>query len=239
MNRLSFHTAAALLLLAGIAALPAAAQPTIPAGDDPWVTPANGQTHFSFKAGDVESLCGAPASSAWNHDVALKGVPVSGTDADTFVRRLSPATFDADGNAATKIQVVRLELASVAPQETPCGMLDWRVRLAGPQATTVMKLVLTSPRGGYFSADIAVNVEFRAFRAGTYIGSLFYNIVLPDPANGTPWSFGSNGQFRPGITTTDNCIAVLRQKLLNYPTNSSHYYWISDMIAQGICHRQG
>jgi hypothetical protein len=236
MNRLRF---APVLLLAGLTALPAAAAVTIPSGDDKWVTPNNGQTHFGFKNGDVESLCGAPASTTWNHNVSLRGVPVTGTDYDTIVRRLSPATFDTSGNASTTVVVTRLELVSSAPQATPCGSLNWRVSLSGAQAATPMKFALTStsPVGGVFAADIAVNVVFRATNAatGATVGSLFYNIVLPDPATGTPWSFGKTGVYRAGITPTDDCIAVLRQKLLTYPTTSSHYYWISDMIAQGLC----
>jgi hypothetical protein len=237
MNRLRF---APVLLLAGLTALPAAAL-TIPAGDDPWVTPNNGQTHFGFKNGDVESLCGAPASTTWNHNVALRGVPVTGFDYDTVVRRLSPATFDTAGNASTTVVVTRLEMVSSAPQATPCGSLNWRVSLSGAQAATPMKFARTSATGGVFAADIAVNVVFRATNAstGAAVGSLFYNIVLPDPATGTPWSFSKTGVYRAGMNPADDCIAVLRQKLLTYPTTSSHYYWISDMIAQGQCSRQG
>jgi len=239
MNRLRFAPVL-LLLLAGLTALPAAAL-TIPIGEDPWVTPNNGQTHFGFKNGDVESLCGLPATSGWNHNVALRGVPVTGTDYDTVVRRLDPATFDSSGNASTKILVTRLEMVSSAPQATPCGSLSWRVSLSGAQATTLMKFVRTSTNGGVFAADIAVNVIFRATNAaiGAAVGSLFYNIVLPDPATGTPWSFSKTGVYRAGITPADDCIAVLRQKLLTYPTTSSHYYWISDMIAQGLCRQTG
>jgi hypothetical protein len=221
--------------LVALLALPAVAQ-TIPPGKDLWVTPSNGQTTFTFPPGDVEALCGAPPSSTWDHKVALKGVPATGVDYDTVVSRLDPAVFNTTTlQAQTRIQVVGLNFASAARQSTPCGGLDWTVGLSGPQAVTVMKLRLTSSKGGLFSADIAVNTEFRAFKGGTYVGSLFYNIILPDPANGTPWSFGPTGQFRPGITDTNNCIDVLREKLQQYSTDSSHYYFISNMIAQGIC----
>lgn len=236
MNRIRI---AAILLLAGLAALPATAQ-IIPPGEDPWVTAPDGQTKYSFPPGDVESLCGAPTSSTWDHSVALRGIPVAGFDYDTTVKRIDTATFDTTGNAWTRVVVTRLDLASMAPQVTPCGDLSWRVRLAGPQAITKMNLVRTStaPIGGVFSADIAVNVEFQGYRGGTYVGSLFYNLILPDPANGTPWSFGPKGNFRPGITTADNCIDVLRAKLA-ITTDPRHRYRISDMIAQGICTDRG
>lgn len=233
MNRFRF---AALLLLAGLATLPASAQ-TIVAGNDFWVTPADGQTKYSFPPGDVESLCGAPASATWNHTVALKGVPASGVDYDTVVRRIDTATFNTSGAASTRIVVTRLDLASIAAQSTPCGTLTWTVRLAGPQAITKMNLIRTTTTpvvGGAFSADIAVNVEFRGVNAaGSYVGSLFYNLILPDPQNGTPWSMKGT-LFRPAITTADNCIDVLRAKLA-ITTDPQHRYRISDMIAQGIC----
>lgn len=236
MNRNLFRAATLGILLLSLAALPAAAQ-VIPAGNDFWVTPSNGQTRFTFPEGDVESLCGAAPSPTWDHRVVLQGIPAAGSDYDTVVARLTDAVFDANGNASTKIQVQALNLASTLPQATPCGELTWRVRLAGAQAVSAMKLRRTSRRGGYFSADIPVNVEFLGSRNGVYIGSLFYNIVLPDPQNGTPWSFGPSGEFRAGMTETDNCIDVLRDKLLGYPSDSSHFYFISNMIAQGKCER--
>ncbi len=234
MTRL--HVLATVLLLACLAALPATAQ-TIPAGDDLWVTPADGQTVITLAPNEVENLCGATPSSSWDHRLFLKGVPVTGADWDTRVRRLDSTTFDASGNASTRIIVTRLEFASIAPQSTPCGPLTWRVTLATPQAITKMKLRKTSGKGGFFSADIAVNAELRATNAsGAYIGSLFYNLVLPDPSGGTPWSFGPTGQFRPGITATDDCIAILREELNTLP--AWHFYFLSNLIAQGLCYRQ-
>ncbi len=237
MNSNVFRAAAFGILLVSLVALPAAAQ-TIPAGPDFWVTPSNSLTRYTFPEKDVESLCGATPSTTWNHKVTLKGIPATGSDYDTVVGRLDNAVFDTNGNASTRIQVRALNLASAAPQSTPCGTLNWTVRLAGQQAITVMKLRRTSAKGGFFSADIAVNVEFRATRNGIYLGSLFYNLVLPDPAAGTPWSFGPAGEFRAGMTETNNCIDVLRDKLLGYPSDSSHFYFISDMIAQGRCYKQ-
>lgn len=225
------------LLFVSLAALPAAAQ-SIPPGLDYWVTPNNGQTFFDFPAGDVESLCSLPPMSGWNHRVVLKGVPIA-ADYDTVVKRLDTAVF-AGTSAQTRIIVQGLKFASAATQSTPCGALDWQVGLAGAQSITLMKLRRTSSQGGLFSADIAVNVEFRAYKAGSsvYVGSLFYNIVLPDPQSGTPWSFGPGGVFRAGMTPTNNCLDVLRQKLGSYSPTSSHHYFISNMIAAGQCTRQ-
>jgi len=231
------HRTALCGILVGLTALPVLAQKSyIPYGKDTWVTPSSGQTVFTFPDGEVESLCGASASSSWNHQVALEGSP-TGLGYDTLVARLDNAVFNSSGIATTRIQVSLLEMQSMTTTVTPCGTLYWRVGLSGPQAVTTMTLRRTSAGGGVFSADISVSVEFRAYEIhhGDYVGSLFYAFTLPDPTGGTPWSLGPNGEFRPGMTTTNNCVDVLREKLTQYATTSRHHYYISDLIAQGNC----
>ena len=85
-----------------------------------------------------------------------------------------------------------------------------------------MKITKTSKKGGIFFAELALRVEMRASRPApeAYVGSLFYDIKLPDPAGGTPWSFGPTNVFRPGMNEADNCIQVLREKLGNFDPNS-------------------
>ncbi|HEX7186369.1 MAG TPA: hypothetical protein VF756_31395 [Thermoanaerobaculia bacterium] len=225
-------------LLASLAALPAAAQ-SIPPGPDFWVTRPDGQTVFGFPEGDVESLCGLGPVTGWDRKVALRGVPAAGSDYDTVVYRIDNAVFDAAGNAQTRIVLRHLAFASINVHDTPCGVINWRVRNFGNQAVTMMRLRRLTKLGGIFSADIAVSVEFQAFDPNnTYIGSLFYNFILPDPQNGTPWSFGASGQFRAGMTETENCIDVLRKKLADPKyQDPQHQYFISDMIAAGKCER--
>jgi predicted lipoprotein with Yx(FWY)xxD motif len=237
MPKLSSRIALSGILLLALAAVPAQAQKVIPAGKDVWVTPANGQTFFTFPDGDVESLCGAAASSSWTHQIALQGVPMTGADWDTMVQRLDNAVFNTSGVATTRAQVAYLAFNSTSTTVTPCGRLYFGVGLAGSQPVTTMTFVRSTAGGGLFHADIAVSVEIKAYEIhhGDYIGSLFYSFVLPNPSTGTPWSIGPNGEFRPGMTTTNNCVDVLRQKLSQYSTTSSHYYYISDMIAQGNC----
>lgn len=241
MSKLILRTAFVGLVLVSLAALPALSQ-VIPADKDPWVTPANGQTVFTFGPGDVESLCGLPADPTWDHDVVLQGVPFAGTDYDTVVARLDNAVFNASGVATTRAQVVALSFRSSAPTATPCGVFNWKVGLFGPQAVTKMVITRTTRTGGTFCTDIAVNAELQAFDLnGNYKGSVFANILLDQASAGacTPWSFDpANGRFRPGITDTNNCIDVLRKKLATYPTNSSHYYYISNLIAKGLCKEQ-
>ncbi|PYQ64807.1 MAG: hypothetical protein DMF53_06680 [Acidobacteria bacterium] len=240
MIRLILRAAALGILLASVAALPAAAQVINP-GNDFWTTPANGQTYFTFPSGDVESLCGAVLSNTWDHKLVLQGTPLGNPAYDTVVARLDQAVFDPTGTATTRVVVKALSFGSSAPQATPCGTLTWTAGLAGNQGITTMTLHRTSATGGYFNADLSVAVELRATDAnGKYIGSLFYNFALKDPGgSGTPWSIDQNGVFRAGMTPANDCIAVLRQKLAATPTDSQHYYYISDMIARGQCKQTG
>ncbi len=241
MIRLSSRALVLATLLVVLAALPASAQ--INPGKDFWTTPANGQTVFTFPAGDVEALCGAVPSNTWNHSVAFQGVPL-GTSSqppyDTVVSRLDKVAFNSDGVGTTRIQVSGLSFVSINPQSTPCGVLTWKVGLAGAQGITTMVLHRTAANAGTFNATLSIKAELQAFDpTGRYIGSLFYSVNLPDPGgSGTPWSINLAGEFRAGMTATNDCLAVVRQELAATPTSSYHYYYISDMIAHGQCTRQ-
>jgi hypothetical protein len=239
MTRFLVRASILSLSLAILASVPASAQ-VIHKGIDYWRTPLNG-TQFRFPDGDVETLCKAKPDPTWNHDVALRGIPAQSSDWDSAVARLDNANFDKNGIATTKLQFWSLALISPAPSATPCGPLLWTARLAkGAQPITTMTIKQQTSGGGVFSADLALRVEMQAnrFDTGAYVGSLFYDIKLPDPTGGTPWSFGAGGGFRPGMTETNNCIQVLRDKLGTFPPGSSHFYFISDLIAKGQCERQ-
>jgi hypothetical protein len=237
MTRFLVRTTAVSIFLTILAALPVAAK-IIPKGVDYWVTRVN-STNFTFPDKDVESLCKA-APGSWDHKVTLQGVPAWGSDWDSAVARLIPAIFDKDGDAHTLVQFKSLEMVSSAPSDTPCGKLNWRVRLAakGKQPITKMKIIKdASGKGGVFHADLALRVELQANRAdtGAFVGSLFYDIKLDDPAGGTPWSYGSQGAFLPGVLNGHTCIDVLREKLGTFPKGSNHIYFISNLIAKGDC----
>ncbi|HEX7183315.1 MAG TPA: hypothetical protein VF756_15875 [Thermoanaerobaculia bacterium] len=243
MTRFFVRATVLAVLLATLAAAPvAAAFDMIKKGTDYWRTPGNGVTQFTFPDGDVESLCKVPAQGGWDHKISLRGIPAQGSDWDAAVARLDHAKFDKSGNARTRVQFQALAMTSIAASDTPCGKLFWTARLAKrKQPVTEMRIKKTSDRGGAFFAELALSVELQASRAdtGASIGSLFYDIKLPDPTGGTgtPWSYGPNGGFRPGMTETDNCIQVLREKLGDYPPGSQHIYFISNLIAQGKCRR--
>lgn len=228
--------------LAILAATPVAAE-VIKKGTDYWRTPAGGSTRFTFPVGDVESFCRARRPYRhWNHQVLLRGIPAQGSDWDSAVERLEDATFDPSGTAHTRVNFQSLALTSIAPSDTPCGKLNWEVRLAkGRQPITEMKITKTSERGGAFAADLALRVEMRATNAdtGASVGSLFYDVNLPDPTGGTVWSYSKENVFRPGINTDDDCIQVLREKIGDFPEDSEHFYFISDLIARGVCREKG
>jgi hypothetical protein len=240
MTRLLVRASALSITLAILVAVSGGATQIIPIGVDYWRTPLNG-TKFKFPEKDVESLCKANPDPSWNHEVTLRGIPTQGSDWDSAVVRLLPAVFDKQGNAKTKVQFKSLALISTAPSNTPCGSLLWTARLAkGLQPITWMRLTKKSDRGGVFFAELALRVEMQAndFNSGAHVGSLFFDIKLPDPAGGTQWSFAADGRFRPGVTETDNCIQVLRQKLGTIDPSSQHFYFISDLIARGVCRKQ-
>lgn len=226
----------ALLALAAVAlTLPAAAQ-VIPAGDDRWVTPHDGRTGFTFPPGDVESLCGQPASFDWDRRVSLGGVPFPGVDWDTVVSRLKDVDL-CGGSAKVAIQVRHLHFTSLGLHETPCGKVQWDVRLAGNQPTTSMVIEHSSPGGGRFEADLQLRVAFNGTTSdGAFLGTLIYTLGLPDPPGGTPWSFGGPTGWRPGIDETETCFDVLREKA--GIMGGDHVYFIENMIAQGRCHKR-
>jgi hypothetical protein len=240
MTRFLVRAMLLTVVLAAVVAAPAASQ-VIPKGTDFWRTPASG-TVLKFPQGDVEGLCKAQPDPAWNHQVTLRGIPAQGSDWDSAVARLDPATFDRSGNAKTRVQFRELRLISTAASDTPCGKVMWTARLArGKQPITNMTITKRSDKGGTFSAELALRVEIQANKAdtGEYVGSLLYDIKLPDPKGGTPWSFGPAKEFRPGMTEANDCIQVLRQKLSTFDPSSSHYYFISDLIAKGQCRKEG
>ena len=155
MNKAILRASLLGLLLASLAALPAAAQ--IPPGPDYWVTPDNGRTFFTFPNGDVESLCGAPPSTAWNHRVNLRGVPVA-ADYDTVVQRLDKAVFDTTGHAQTRIVVKALSFGEARQEDVP-GLYD------GPFPwETLFGFHLAGMVGHDFFKRYAVTFDFETMR---------------------------------------------------------------------------
>ena len=174
------------LCLAGLGTAVPGAASFIPAGEDRWVTPADGNTFFTFPEGDVESLCGADVDFTWDHTVMLTGDPEAGEDWDTVIVRLEDLDVSR-GSASVPIQVRNLMLKSLEIQETPCGLLRWRISALQHQPVTKMRIHNTSGKGGRLEANISARVAFQAIDAeGAPLGLLFYNLELPSARN-TSW----------------------------------------------------
>lgn len=223
------------------ATLPASAQ--IPAGVDRWVTPGNGQTFLVIPDGELEALCGRPADSSWDHKIPMIGAPaIDAADWDTAVKRLDKATF-VNRVATTRIQVAALQFKGLDTRKTPCGTNSFSAHLRGAQPVTVMTLRQTHANGGVFFADIKVATEIRVYDAftGTQIGALPFAATLPSPATGTPYTW-NGGLFKPGIDSAagpESCVPALRAKQAGFGVESSHYYYIENLIAQGKCTKEG
>lgn len=233
----SLFRIALFTLVAAAVTLPATAQ-VIPAGDDRWVTPADGGTSFTFPPGDVESLCGAMTMYNWDRTVALRGVS-AGADWDTIVTRLKDAEL-CNRKAVVPIRVRFLHFENYENDgfhETPCGEIHWDVRHLRNQPTTEMVIEQDHGQGGNFRADLHIRVGFTATTVdGESLGTLIYTLALPDPADGTPWQFGGPTGWQPGINQDETCFDVLREKAGELGGN--HVYFIEDLIAQGRCQKR-
>jgi hypothetical protein len=244
------------LALVGLLAVPASAQ-VIPAGNDYWRTPGNGNSYATIPSGELEALCGANPDSSWNRVIAFRGVPVVG-DADTVVARLQPATLANDGDSAdVQVQVRALRFESISNHDTPCGTVRFSAGLAGEQPITHMTITRTSKIGGSFASDLLVKVEIVVYSADAdaspELGRLYYTFDLPSPP-ATPWSFpsalglGVRGGWLPAVSPSStvgnppDCWEVARAKIGHPPYDqkdpAAHAYYIADLQAQGICPRK-
>jgi hypothetical protein len=222
------------------ATLPASAQ--IPAGPDRWVTPANGQTFVVVPDTEIAALCGAEGDPALDHKIPMVGVPaIDATDWDTEVRRLDKATF-VNRVASTRIVVTQLNFKGIDVHETACGRNTFSAHLSGAQPVTNMTLRQTHANGGVFFADIEVSTKVVVYDvSGAILGGIPFVAKLPSPATGTPYTW-NGGVFKPGIDSSagpESCVPALRAKQATYPVDSSHYYFIENLIAQGKCTKRG
>lgn len=238
MKMLRFGLAFALLAL--VVALPASAQ--IPAGPDRWVTPANGQTFVVIPDTEIAALCGEVGNPDLDHKIPMVGAPaIDATDWDTEVRRIDKATF-VNRVATTRIVVSQLNFKGINVHETACGRNTFSAHLAGAQPVTMMTLRQTHANGGVFYADIHVSTKVVVYDAsGGVLGTVPFFAKLPSPATGTPYTW-VGGVFKPGIDSSagpESCVPALRAKQATYPVDSSHYYYIEDLIAQGKCTKRG
>jgi hypothetical protein len=155
------------LAVLALAAVPAAgSDDRIASGADLWITAGSGLTFSSFAADPVPADFFCPRSEPFSGKVSFQGKPLASEPAgslgtvDTIVHRLDDATFDARGEATTRIRLLALSLAGAETIETSCGRYEVSVALAqGEQPTTTMKIVRTSAEGGTYHAPLALDVR--------------------------------------------------------------------------------
>jgi hypothetical protein len=151
----------ALALLAS----PVLATDVVTSGADVWKT-SEAASYSSFAADPIPADFFCPGSKPFSGSIAMKGAPIA-TDppgvlgsSDTVVHRLDDATFDADGVATTRIQLMALSLVGTEPLEVGCAQpYTVAATLAGEQPVTEMRIVRESADGGTFAAPLALNVK--------------------------------------------------------------------------------
>lgn len=191
-----------LAVLALGAALPALAVDAIPAGADLWHT-TSGISFTSFSDNPIPADFFCPGSKPFQGTFAMRGEPLATRPAgtlgqvDTIVRRLDAASFDRNGEASTRIQVMALSLAGVDTFDAGCARYRVTASLAGDQPTTEMKIVRTTPAGGYYVAPLELNVKlvFTPVSGGGAVRELTHKISL-GPGNRSFWSYAKGAAQR-------------------------------------------
>jgi hypothetical protein len=206
--------AAVVAVLALLGATAAAAAPPAPIqkGVDLWMTVAGfARTNFADDPIPAGFFC--TASGPFAGTITFKGVPLavepphSLGKMDTAVRRLDDAVFNDKGEAATRIQLMALSLASTQAIETSCGKYDVAVSLApGEQPITTMRIFRTQPLGGTYSAPLALNVKL-VFKpvSGDASGrrELTRRIDL-GPGNHSVWAYVTEPRYAQGVRIDTN-----------------------------------
>lgn len=154
------------IVLALFVAIPAfAADRVIYNGIDPWRTSSDGSTFVDFASTPIPAGFFCAKSEPFSGRIPLKGVPiVTNTPGalegvDTIVQRLDDAVFNKQGVAFSRLQIRVLNLESIAPVKTACGLFTAKVTLDGAQPVTRMKIVRENAQGGRFLAPLAVNAK--------------------------------------------------------------------------------
>lgn len=154
-----------LALAVPVAAASDASPAVIKSGVDMWVTPNGGSTFSNFESDPIPAGFFCEGSKPFTGRIAWTGMPLQAEpkralgDVDTLVKRLDNATFDVNGEAHTRLQMLALSLKSVEPFDSGCGLYNAYVRLDGEQQQTEMRIVRTMEMGGYFIAPLALHTK--------------------------------------------------------------------------------
>ncbi len=158
MKRSSALVVFALLVLA---VLPAAADPMIQAGIDPWVTIPEG-TGVDFQHNPLPKGFFCKSSPAFTGTIWLRGVPLASDNPelariDTIVERLDDAVFNSRGVARTRFQVKALQLEGISTFKNRCGEYYVQLTLDGVQPITTMRIIRENAQGGRFVLPVRIN----------------------------------------------------------------------------------
>lgn len=186
-----------LALLALLSTTPAIADEVIYAGPDLWQTAGAGSTYTSFSEDPIPAGFFCSGSPPFAGRIELEGLPLV-TDppgflgsVDTVVRRLDDATFDEQGIARTRLQLLALSLASTEPVEVGCDRpFDVAVSLAGEQPLTEMKILRLNADGGTYMAPLALRVQVAFAPVGGTASeqSRLYRDIRLGPGTNSVWA---------------------------------------------------
>ncbi len=161
------------LALFALVTVPAVADDVVLNGADLWQTASAGSTFTSFGDDPLPAGFFCAGSPAYDGKINLRGEPLvtkpAGVlgGADTIVQRLDDTTFDIDGNASTRIQLLALSLVGEETIDVGCDQaFDVSVSLAGEQPMTEMTITRLNEAGGTYVAPLALDVRMTFSPAG-------------------------------------------------------------------------
>ena len=199
------------LILAVISGSPVFAGDVVHKGVDLWMTVAGfAQTSFADQPIPAGFFCAS--SAAFTGKVKFKGAPLAVEPADslgsidTVVSRLDDATFDAKGEATTRVQLMALSLVSTQPIETSCGKFNVAVNLAGEQPKTLMHIFRTDALGGTYTAPLALNVKavFTPVNGDASGRREIVRRIDLGPANNSVWAYINLPRYKQGVSVDTN-----------------------------------
>jgi len=180
-------------------------------GVDLWMTVAGfAQTSFAEEPLPAGFFC--DSSQPFTGKVTFKGAPLAVAPTgslgsiDTVVQRLDDATFNAKGEATTRIQLMALSLASAKPIETSCGKYDVAVSLIGKQPVTLMHIFQSDAFGGTYSAPLALNVKavFTPVNGDKNGRREIVRRIDLGPGSNSVWAYVNLPRYKQGVRVDTN-----------------------------------
>ncbi|MCP3959074.1 MAG: hypothetical protein GY719_14585 [bacterium] len=199
--------------LLALLAAPAMADDVITSGVDLWPT-ATGASVTSFADDPIPAGFFCPGSKAFDGRIVMNGKPLvtepTGVlgPTDTVVHRLDDATFDEDGVATTRLQMMALSLVGTEPVDVGCDTrFEVTSTLDGEQPLTEMTIFREGDWGGTYASPLHLNVKvvFTPLDGGEPLGvnQEIYLGPSPDSYWATTEEVGVNAWGEPVKVDTD------------------------------------